>query len=194
MPYSRLFSPLGLALVAALQGGAYCADSAVSAWNRFQRQSAEALRDAGRGAQVEAPLPESVAALRFQDFFVPVVGDRGLEYSGRMRALDGRRVRITGFLVRDTRRHAGSAMLAPWPTRIENDGYCYSEDYPPATLHLQLEGADAPPIPYRPGPVTVIGTLSVAPQPAADGRNAVALLRVTRADAVQAGLLPEIPH
>jgi hypothetical protein len=145
------------------------------AWSRFQSQAANALESAQRQRAALPPLAEGVSELRFQDFFKPVVGDRGLEYSEKLLKLDGRRVRIAGFMVREQLRADGVFMLTPWPSRVENDGFCLNEDFPPATLHVLVPGSTAP-VPYRPGLVVLTGVLTVKPAAMPDGRNCVAAL------------------
>jgi len=144
-------------------------------WSRFQSQAANALEMAQRQRSALPPLPEGVSELKFQDFFKPVIGDRGLEYSDRLQTLDGRRVRIAGFMVREQPRSNGVFMLSPWPSRVESDGFCQYEDFPPATLHVLVPNA-AEPVPYRPGLVVFTGVLSVKPDSMPDGRNCVASL------------------
>lgn len=149
-----------------------------NAWSKFQRQAALALEQAQRERGVVEALPEGVEELRFQDFFKPVIGDRGPEYTERIRSLNGKRVRVQGFMVREQTRKAGVFMLAPWPTRIESDGFCVYEDFPPATLHVLLPEGDQRITPFKPGLFSVIGVLEVRPAEMPDGRNCVASLRI----------------
>jgi hypothetical protein len=175
-----------------LLGATFChADQAGNqAWSRFQSQAASALESAQRKAGVSiAALPEGVEELRFQDFFQPVIGDRGLDYSERLKKLDGHRVRIAGFMVREQARGPGVFMLAPWPTRIESDGFCVYEDYPPATLHVLQSGVCVETLPFRPGLLVLTGVLSVKPRLMPDGRNCVLSLQLdadSSADLAQA--------
>lgn len=152
------------------------------AWSRFQSQAANALETAQRQRAALPPLAEGVSELRFQDFFKPVVGDLGLEYSDTLLKLDGRRVRIAGFMVREQSRADGVFMLTPWPSRVESDGFCQYEDFPPATLHVLVPGSTGP-VPYRPGLVVLTGVLAVKPASMPDGRNCVASLTLEAAPA-----------
>lgn len=175
---SRL-APLFLAFLAVLSPGFAAEPSAgVNAWAKFQKQAALALEQAQRERGVVEALPDGVEELRFQDFFKPVIGDRGPEYTERIRSLHGKKVRVQGFMVREQSRKAGVFMLAPWPTRIESDGFCVYEDFPPATLHVLLPEGDQRTAPFKPGLLSVIGVLEVRPAPMPDGRNCVASLRL----------------
>jgi hypothetical protein len=169
-------------------------DSAAAAWRRFSAQSARVLLEAQRAPLASEALPEGVAELSFREFFSPVVGDRGPEYTARMRALHGRRVRIAGFMTRDFVRHPGVFLLTGWPTKVESDGYCFNDELPPATLHVVLPPAAAgEPAPYVPGPMLLTGTLLVGPSAMPDGRNAVARLVLDAPRAGATGLLTSSP-
>lgn len=183
----------GLLVCVVLSGSLFAAeDSATAAvWRRFAAQSARVLLEAQRAPQTPPPLPPGVTELAFREFFSPIVGDRGLDYSERMRALHGRRVRIAGFMTRDFVRHPGMFLLTGWPTKVESDGYCFNDELPPATLHVVLPpSAASEPAPYIPGPMLLTGTLQVGPSPMTDGRNAVARLLL---DAPTSGPVSVVP-
>lgn len=164
------------------------ASSSQQVWSRFQAQSAAALEQARRTGAKEEPLPAGVQELRFQDVFKPVIGDRGPEYTDRIKSLDGKRVRVTGFMVRENQRTPGVFMFAPWPSRIESDGFCLNEDYPPSTIHVLVGGAPARLVPFTPSRVSLVGILEVKPLPMPDGRNCVACLRLDPETAQQANV------
>lgn len=173
------FAPSGLLVCVVLSAPVFAAEDSTTAavWRRFAAQSARVLLEAQRAPLTPPPLPAGVEELTFREFFSPVVGDRGLDYSERMRALHGRRVRIAGFMTRDFVRHPGVFLLTGWPTKVESDGYCFNDELPPATLHVVLPpSAAGEPAPYIPGPMLITGTLQVGPSLMPDGRNAVARL------------------
>lgn len=152
-------------------------DPAAAAWSAFQSRSAHTLLEAHRLPLVVPPLPGGVEELSFKDFFEPVVGDRGLNYTDRLRALGGKRVRIIGHMVREPVRSRGVFLLTPWPVRVENDGYCITETLPPATLHVVMPGVEGSrPTPYVPGPLILSGVLEVGIVQTADGRNSAVRL------------------
>lgn len=154
-------------------------DAATAAWRRFSARASQTLLEAQRMPAAVPPLPAGVAALGFNEFFHPVVGDRGLDLSVRLKSLDGKRVRIAGFMTRDVVRHRGLFLLTAWPTKIENDGFCLSDDLPPALLHVLLpNGAEREPVAYVPGPLLLTGILEVGLQLTADGRNSYVRLRL----------------
>lgn len=152
-------------------------NSAAAAWRRFNARAAQTLLEAQRSPAVIPPAPDGVTELSFKDFFSPVIGDRGLDLSTTLRSLHSRRVRIAGYMTRDSVRHPGMFMLTAFPTTIESGAYCFSDDLPPAVLYVLLApGREQEPAPYVPGLLLLTGTLDVGPQPAADGRNSFARL------------------
>jgi len=152
-------------------------DPAAAAWSAFQSRSAKALLDAHRLPVTVPPPPAGVEDLALKDFFEPIVGDRGLNYSDRLRSLAGQRVRVIGHMVREPARSTGVFMLTSTPVRIENDGYCIIENLPPATLHVVMPGIDGTrPTPYVPGPLILSGILEVGIAQTSDGRNSTVRL------------------
>src|SRR5262245_11188419 len=99
---------LGLTLVPALP--ATDATSA-AAWQRLRARSAETLNALARVEIDALEMEPGVVELSFAEFFEPV-GEGGLEYTARLRSLAGKRVRLSGYMVREERRHRGLFLLA----------------------------------------------------------------------------------
>lgn len=116
------------------------------------------------------PAPEGVAHLKFSEFFVQPVGPRGLEYSADLKRLDGRRVRILGFMVRQTRPAPGTVLLAPYAAATHEGEYGLCDDLPPATLFVQVPKYADLAVPFTPGPLLLTGKLELGPRQEADGR------------------------
>src|SRR5438067_1692524 len=97
----------------------------VVAWGALSGQAertlaaAQKLPPAGSNTQNAAsvlpPLPAGITELKFSEFFVSPVGDRGLELTERLRGLDGERVRLLGYMVRQEAATPGKLLLAPLP-------------------------------------------------------------------------------
>ncbi len=151
-----------------------------NAWQRHQAQAARVLHEAeSRPQGALTAVDESLPLLRFSEIFQPVVGDRGPEYTPAFRALHGKEVRLSGFMVGRSSHQAGRTFLfAPFPSRIENDGFCLNEDFPPNTLHVEVIGQGGDAIPLLPGKLTLAGKLLVGPRLMPDGRNAIAVLQI----------------
>jgi hypothetical protein len=124
----------------------------------------------GSVAAQAGPVP---ADLKFREFFQLPVGPRGLAPSARLLSLDGQPVRITGYLAHQEASSAvpGIALLTPLPVSLGDEDESFADDLPASTLYLHLAGPlAARSVPYRPGLVSLTGTLQVGAQREADGR------------------------
>jgi hypothetical protein len=147
-------------------------------------------------------LPEGVEELKFSEFFRLPVGPRGLECSDRLRALDGKKVRILGFQVREqlsnctdctteTARPSakprpawinhlvpGRLLLSPSPATINMAHYGLADDLPPQILCVNAPELFGEPVPFTPGLLLLTGTLSVGNKTEADGRISIVRLEL----------------
>ena len=142
------------------------------AWSRFAAQSKQALaaHEVASSTAPLAPAPEGVTDLSFAEFFGPI-GDRGLEYSAKVRSLAGHRVRMVGYMVREPGKAPGRYRLAGWPVVVEASALCSVDDTPPNVAYVVLPG-DHPPVPaWQPGRLVLIGTLEFGPHLEGDERN-----------------------
>lgn len=121
------------------------------------------------------PLPEGVEELQFSDFFVKPVGPRGLVYTEKVRRLDGRRVRILGFMVRRDEAPPGTLLLASHPVQLHDHEYGLADDLPPATLTVILPG-ETEALPHTPGLLLLTGRLELGSREEPDGRVSTARL------------------
>jgi len=122
---------------------------------------------------VAAQAGPQAADLKFREFFQLPVGPRGLAPSARLLSLDGQPVRITGYLAHQEASSAvpGIALLTPLPVSLGDEDESFADDLPASTLYLHLAGPlAARSVPYRPGLVSLTGTLQVGAQREADGR------------------------
>jgi hypothetical protein len=134
--------------------------------------------DPTRAVTTTAPDDDAVL-LALGDVFVQPVGPRGLEFTARVRALAGRRVRVRGFVVRQDRATPGRLLIAPRPILLHEEEYGLADDLPAATvlvLDPSMATASAPDAAAQ-RPVEVVGTLAIGSREEPDGR--VSLLRLT---------------
>ncbi len=122
------------------------------------------------------PLPEGVTHLKSDEFFRRPVGPRGLELCANLKALDGHRVRILGYMVRQGQPSPWKLLLAPSPLTTHEREYGLAEDLPPQLVHVTTDRSTPPIVPFTPGPLLLTGTLSVGNRDEADGR--VSLVRL----------------
>lgn len=156
------------------------------AWSRSATQIRAALKSLRDAPPPLPPAPAGVTDITFADLFAPVVGPRGLEYSDRLRALDGRRVRISGYMVKQATPFAGVFLFAPLPISTDESEYGFCDDLPPATLHVFVTEHPDRRVPLRAGRCVLTGRIELGSRAEIDGRNSVARLYLdpTPADAV----------
>ena len=108
------------------------------------------------------PPPAGVVELKFRDVFKLPVGPKGLEPTDKLLALDGKRVRIVGFMVRQSPTPKGMFLLSPLPVSLGDEDEGLADDLPPATLGVDL-GAKSRDlaVPMLPGLLQFTGTLHV---------------------------------
>lgn len=164
------------ALLLSLASGATAADATSErAWQRFRARSSDTLKKLQETPPPAALPPREVADLKFSDLFLPI-GDAGLEYSERLRALTGRRVRLTGFMVREERRSRGVFVLVSRPGVTDADVLATA-----VHVHVPPERA-AMPVAFQPGPLVLVGVLELGLKHEVDGRNSFVRLRLGAAD------------
>jgi hypothetical protein len=129
----------------------------------------------GAAAEQLPPLPKGVAELKFSEFFVNPVGPRGLELTHKLKALDGKRVRILGYMAAQDERPPGSFLLTPVPVHLHDHDSALADDLPASTVHVSVPGEPA--IGQTRQLLLLTGTLSVGNRLEPDGR--VSLVRLT---------------
>lgn len=132
-----------------------------------------------------APPPAGVAELRFADFFRRPIGPRGLEASERLLALDGRRVRIVGYMAAAALPMAGRLILAPHPVELGDEDEHLADDLPPQAVFVHLSGPAAGRIlPHYEGLLALTGVLELGAREEPDGHvSAVRLILDAEASA-----------
>lgn len=154
------------------------------AWSRQAAQIRATLGVLKNAPPSLPPLPDGVAELSFADFFSPVVGPRGLAYTPKFQALDGRRIRICGYMVRQQTRTPGLFLLTPLPVMTDEPEYGACDELPAATLHVLVPDRARQFVTLVPGRLVLTGRLQVGPLTTADGRLSVARLILDPAPAL----------
>ena len=127
------------------------------------------------------PPPPGVVHLEMGDLFVKPVGPRGLSLTERAKALQGKRVRVAGYMVQQEDPHPGVFLLTRVPLAIiDHEGGL--SDLPTDHLRVLVPGADsAAAIPFTPRPLLLTGVLSLGNRAEADGSVSVVRLTLDRA-------------
>ncbi|HKB15664.1 MAG TPA: hypothetical protein VKF62_06350, partial [Planctomycetota bacterium] len=102
--------------------------------------------------------------LRFSDFFEMPVGPKGLRYTETARRMEGRRVRIVGFMVRQDQPTPGIFLLAPFPLQVQESESKQADDLPATTVHVFVPRDRDRIVPFTPGPLRLTGTLALGPR------------------------------
>jgi hypothetical protein len=115
--------------------------------------------------------PAGVTDLKFRDIFKMPVGDKGLEPSATLLALDGKRVRIVGYMVRQQPAPQGMFLLSPLPVEISDEDEPLADDLPPSVIAVEVGGAADKSIPLLSGLIQITGVLHIGVKTdAASGR------------------------
>lgn len=130
-----------------------------------------------------------IVDLSFSDFFKMPVGRYGLEMTEKLKGLDGKKVKIRGFMVHEECcTHPGSAahsneqdndevkgrfLLSPIPVTVNYDHYGLCDDLPPQIAYISVPEFSTTQIPFLRLPMEVTGTLHVGNHEEQDGRQAV---------------------
>jgi hypothetical protein len=107
------------------------------------------------------PPPAGVTELKFRDLFKLPVGPKGLEPTEKLLALDGKRVRIVGYMVRQSPAPKGLFLLSPLPATLGDEDESLADDLPPTTLAISLDKSRELVLPMLPGLLQISGTLHV---------------------------------
>lgn len=121
--------------------------------------------------------PVPAADLAFREFYRLPVGPRGLDATPKLLGLDGQRVRLLGYMAKQSEATAGVFILAPLPVTMGDEDESYADDLPAAAVYVHLagRGAEAAPV-WRPGLLAVSGTLQVGAADEPDGRKSMVRL------------------
>ena len=145
------------------------------------------------------PAPEGVTDLSFEDFYQMPIGPRGMEFTDKIKELNGKRVRLAGFQIAEMvgvcnsepnatspARKAraifeasvpGRVLLSPLPDSVNFNHYALCEDLPPQIAFVTVPELFGQVVPQHPGPLLITGILDLGNKPEPDGR--VSAVRIT---------------
>lgn len=126
--------------------------------------------DGKSAASALPPAPEGVTHVDFSDFFQLPVGPEGLEITAKIAALEGRKVRLLGYMVKQANPSPWKILLSPIPVVTREREYSQAEDLPPNVVHVFLPRDPSPIRPHTPGLFLLTGRFEVGNRAEADGR------------------------
>lgn len=129
-----------------------------------------------RAAPNLPPLPRGVTELKFSEFFITPVGERGLTFADKLLSLQGKRVRMTGYMVEQENGLPGTFLFAALPIQLHDHDSALADDLPAAIVHVTVPTCHDRQVPHVRGLMMLTGTLGVGPRHEVDGR--VSLVRL----------------
>lgn len=158
------------------------------------------------------PLPDGVADLSFEDFYKMPIGPRGMEFTDKIKALNGKRVRLAGFQVVEmvgvcnSEPNAGSPvrrarasleasvpgrlLLGPTPESVNVNHYGLCEDLPPQIVAVTVSELFGQIVPQHPGPLLLTGVLDLGNRQEPDGRISAIRLALDPNPAIKTSSTP----
>lgn len=107
------------------------------------------------------PVPIGVEELRFQDFYKLPVGPRGLEPTHRLLSLNGKRVRILGYMAEIQCTNNREIIFSPVPLQPQPEEYGLCDDIPATHILVTVPGNPNEPVRHVSGPILLTGLLAV---------------------------------
>ncbi|MBE2212835.1 MAG: hypothetical protein IAE82_03115 [Opitutaceae bacterium] len=111
-----------------------------------------------------------IATLGFDEILVLPVGPKGWELTEKARALDGRRVQLTGHMVRELNPDPDLFLVAASPVTTYACESLAASDVPPNAVQVMLAPRPGLGVTWRPQQLTVIGRLELGHREERDGR------------------------
>lgn len=118
--------------------------------------------------------------LDFQGWFEAT--PRELKATPKLLSMNGRHVRLVGYMAHMEAAPKGVFFLCPHPTFCDEEG-AGTADLPPEAVRVTVRGARGQQLPFSARPLIVTGVLQIGPRAEADGQ--VSSLRLILDQAVQ---------
>lgn len=129
-------------------------------------------------ATLSAAAAAKFTQVRFSDIFVTPAGPNGMEYSKSIRELNGKPVRVSGFMVRQVNKDPAVFMLTEFPVSTMEHEYGVADSVPPNVVHALVPLKKGYGTAWQPYAVTVYGRLELDGREEADGRVSYARIQV----------------
>lgn len=126
---------------------------------------------AAAAAAQQPPAAGDAIELKFRDFFKTPIGARGLEPTETLKAANGKRVRLLGYMVAQEDPQPGWFFLTPRPLTMSEHADGEADDLPPSAVVVRMPpGEREQALPHTRGLLLLTGTLEVGREEMQDGR------------------------
>ncbi|WP_395747967.1 hypothetical protein [Prosthecobacter sp.] len=141
-----------------------------SAKSEDQREDAPAAPVAQAAAAFSEEDRRSYAPLSFDEMFVTPAGPKGLEYTTKIKAMDGKKICITGFMVRHADIDTSAFLFCAIPRVYNEREEGLADSIPPHMVYViqPVRGQEAPA--WRREKMTLYGTLELGSHQELSGR------------------------
>ena len=136
--------------------------------------------------------PKGVVDLEFRELLCGPVGARGLVLTEKASSLNGKKVHLIGYMVRQEHATPGLFLLAPVPVQLHQDHYGLADDLPLSTIYVSIPTKPSALIPFKPGPLAITGTLRVGSKEELDGRISIFRLELDHLPRPKNSLTPHV--
>jgi hypothetical protein len=133
---------------------------------------AEAI-EAPVALKVSGTLPPPTAGttdLKFHEIFKLPVGPRGLEPSKKIIGLNGKQVRMVGYMANEENPTPGMFILSPLPVNMGDEDESFADDLPASAVFVHMGTGRNEVVPRLPGLIKLTGVLQFGAQQEPDGR------------------------
>ncbi|OYW78145.1 MAG: hypothetical protein B7Z37_00440 [Verrucomicrobia bacterium 12-59-8] len=141
------------------------------------KDAAAVAQNLDSDATVSAGTPSAVpyadsssVALKFEEIFVTPAGPRGLEYTAKARALDGKKVAVTGFMLRNDNIDPAIFFFCETLQAYNEREEGLSDSLPPSMVHVILPVKKNSAPAWRQEKMTLYGTLDLGSRQEQSGR------------------------
>lgn len=135
-------------------------------------------------ARLDSAIVAHYAELSFTNIFITPAGPTGLAYTDEIRKLEGKPVRMTGYMVRTVNKDPDAFMFTRFPVATFFEEYGIVDDVPPNFAVALLKPREGKGSAWQPFAVTVFGKLELGSRNEQDGR--ISYVRI-RSDYVTVG-------
>lgn len=173
---------LHLAVGTAMASGDCCPASTPSSGLRIPASATPApdQKPSPATSQIDEPALAPLAGvtdIKLGEIFKTPIGPKGLEYTDRAKSLDGKKVRVAGFMVEQETPMRGVLILAPMPIHTHDEEMGLADDLPASIMYCLTSDREFKPA-FTRGKMLLTGTLRLGSREEADGRVSWARLEL----------------